>query len=120
MMAIAEDPQCTKPNVGSFSAKLMPERCQLLDFLQGLKATTLDEALIPAYRRLSLNHTIMKIDVEGAEARAVLGGIKFLELFDVAVIQMELLWFSRKMIDMETVKLFLNEMHRLEYKAYLP
>ncbi len=61
----------------------------------------------------------MKIDVEGAEARAVLGGIKFLELFDVAVIQMELLWFSMKMIDMETVELFLKEMHRLRYKAYL-
>ena len=59
----------------------------MLEFFQ-IPVAVLDQ-LIPSFKQQGIKKAVLKVDIEGSEARAILGGKHFLKQIDVPFIQMD-------------------------------
>ncbi|XP_063720584.1 uncharacterized protein LOC134846996 isoform X2 [Symsagittifera roscoffensis] len=89
--------------------------------LDGVNVAVLDN-LLPILKKDNVKQAILKIDIEGSEAKAILGGLKLFREIDIAVIQMEFHVIQSKMRDGtkeegEIVMKFIEQMKEMGYKA---
>ena len=123
-MALLDEVRCavlSKPNAPpDFGRMIIKDSFSDCDRSpQRVQVATLDQ-LLPTFRRLGIKKAIIKIDIEGSEPKAMLGGSKLLEEIDVPFVQMEFDKVKEQLFmgsgtDKKSAEKFMEMMKNLQY-----